>query len=252
MVKLSIYGARGRMGQSISRIVLNDPQTELVGLIEEEGHEDVSGVFHGIKLESDIVKSIEPADVVIDFSTPDATMRLLGECSAKGKGMVIGTTGLEKDQLSRLHAEAEKIPIIFSPNMSIGVNLMFKIAGEITSRLPDYDKEIIEAHHNLKADSPSGTAMELARVISVDGDRFVTGREGKVGPRKQNEIGIHAVRAGSIVGEHTVVWAGLFERLELTHRAQTREVFAYGAVKAAVWLSRKKAGRLYNMEDVLS
>ncbi len=252
MIKISIYGARGRMGSSVMRLVQEDATLELSGLIESPGHKDISFMVDGMNVTSDISLGIKDSDIVIDFSTPQSTMKLLAECAVNNKKIVIGTTGFDSSQMTEIKEIASKIPVLLSPNMSVGVNLVFKLVKEITDKLPDYEKEIIEAHHNRKVDAPSGTALKIAKIISKSDDTLVYGREGKTGPRKKNEVGIHAIRAGNIVGEHTVMWVSPYERVELTHRAESRDVFASGAIKAAVWLNNQPSGKLYSMDDVLS
>ena len=168
----------------------------------------------------------------------------------KKKPIVICTTGIAKEGLAKIKSASSEIPIVFSPNMSVGVSLLFKLVGEVADIIPDYDVEIVEAHHNQKKDAPSGTALKLAEIISSKLNlEHVYGRCGNVGARKK-EIGIHAIRAGDIVGDHTVIFATNGERIELTHRAQSRDTFAVGAVKAAKWVFGKKPG-LYTMQDVL-
>ena len=240
MIKISVCGGLGRMGKRVSHQIEENPQTELSGIIDCIEQEGVCNISEGV----------DCADVVIDFSTPSATIELLKVCLEKEKKVVIGTTGFDAHQKEEIIKASKKIPVLLSPNMSVGVNLIFKIVNEINKGLKGYDKEIIEAHHNKKVDAPSGTALKIAEIISAD-DNFVYGREGKVGTRKKNEVGIHAVRGGNIIGEHTVMWIGPYDRVELTHRAESRDVFASGAVRAAIWLNDQKSGRLYTIKDVL-
>ncbi|MDA3792601.1 MAG: 4-hydroxy-tetrahydrodipicolinate reductase, partial [Elusimicrobia bacterium] len=171
-------------------------------------------------------------------------------CASEVVPLAIGTTGFSPKELETIKGYSENTPVLVSPNMSIGVNLIFKMVKEITDRLPGYEKEIIEAHHNRKVDSPSGTAKKIADIIAGKDDKYIYGRAGSAGPRDKNEIGIHAVRGGNIVGEHTVMWISPYDRIELTHRAGSRKAFAEGAVRAAVWLSGRKNG-FYGMGDVL-
>ncbi|MFH1416495.1 MAG: 4-hydroxy-tetrahydrodipicolinate reductase [Elusimicrobiota bacterium] len=252
MIHVGICGAGGRMGQRIIKIVKETPEVALFGLIERPDHEKIGSSVDGVTLTSDISEGISDCDVIIDFSSTGTTLELISECEKKGVSVVIGTTGFDEGQVSLIKEAAKNIPVLLSPNMSIGVNLLFKIVKEITSKLPEYEKEIIEAHHNRKVDAPSGTARKIADIISDEHSKLVYGRDGKPGPRDMSEIGIHAVRAGSIVGEHTIMWAGPDDRIELTHRAGSRGIFASGAVKAAIWLNGQSAGRLYTMEDVLN
>ncbi|MFC2091343.1 4-hydroxy-tetrahydrodipicolinate reductase [Elusimicrobiota bacterium] len=252
MIRISINGARGRMGQNLIELVSSDEGLQLCGLIESNTHADIGMTICGIELVSDIEKGIRDSDVVIDFSYPQAVVELLPVCLKLKKKLVIGTTGFDSEQISGIEKAAAQIPVFISPNMSVGVNLFFKIAGQITDNLPGYEKEIIETHHNKKVDAPSGTAKKLAQIISRDGDTVVSGRDGKVGPRSKNEIGMHVVRAGNIVGEHTVMWVNPHERIEFSHKAQSRQVFAAGAISAAKWINGVSAGSLYSMEDILN
>ena len=257
MIKTIVCGACGRMGQMIINAVLKDKDTQLVGILELGGHPMVGkdlGVGD-LKVTDDLKSIIDDADVVIDFTNPEATIKHLEIVKEYGKRAVVGTTGLDDKQVSQLHKISEDIACVFAPNMSVGVNLLFKLVAQSAKALGDYDVEIVEAHHNLKKDAPSGTAKKIARIIAdvlgrdLDKDG-VYGRHGMVGARKKQEIGIHAVRAGDIVGEHTVTFASVGERLELVHRAHSRDTFAQGAVRAAKWVAGKPKG-LYDMQDVL-
>ena len=196
-------------------------------------------------------------DVLIDFTIPDCTMQSLAACVQHGKSMVIGTTGLDDTQKADLQKAAEKISIVFAPNMSVGVNLCLKLLQTAAKTLGDeYDVEIIEAHHKHKVDAPSGTALRMGEVVAESlgrnlKDCAVYGREGHTGERNQKTIGFETIRAGDIVGDHTVMFAGTGERVEITHKASSRMTFAQGAMRAASWLSNKNSG-LYDMQDVLS
>jgi 4-hydroxy-tetrahydrodipicolinate reductase len=187
---------------------------------------------------------------------PEASLEHIRTCAELGKAAVIGSTGFSPDQLSKLAKEVQKIPCVLSPNMSIGVNLCFKILAEVAKTIgEDYDMEIVEAHHRMKKDAPSGTAMKMAQVIAQAVNRNldevgVYARKGMIGERSKKEIGIQTLRAGDIVGEHTVMFAGKGERIEITHRAHSRDTFAAGAVRAAKWVVGQKPG-LYDMQDVL-
>jgi 4-hydroxy-tetrahydrodipicolinate reductase len=199
---------------------------------------------------------VKAGDVLIDFTLPEASLDHIRECAEHGKPAVVGSTGFSKEQLAEIGKYAQKIPCVVSPNMSIGVNLCFKILEEIAKTIgEDYDMEIVEAHHRMKKDAPSGTAMKMAQVIAHAVNRNldqvgVYARKGMIGERSKKEIGIQTLRAGDIVGEHTVMFAGKGERIELTHRAHSRDTFAAGAVRAAKWVVGKKPG-LYDMQDVL-
>jgi 4-hydroxy-tetrahydrodipicolinate reductase len=196
------------------------------------------------------------ADVMIDFTAPSATLAHVEWAAANNIAMVIGTTGLSPDDRRRLAAAAAKIPLVFAPNMSVGVNVLFKIVAEVAAILgDDFDVEILEAHHNQKKDAPSGTAVRLgeivAQVLGRDYEKeAVFTRQGFVGARSRKEIGMQTLRAGDIVGEHLVMFGGMGERLEIIHRAHSRDNFAAGAVRAALWLEERGPG-LYDMQDVL-
>jgi 4-hydroxy-tetrahydrodipicolinate reductase len=207
-------------------------------------------------VESSPKKALESADVLVDFTVPEATMQNLAAAAQMGKACVIGTTGLSAEEKEKIASYAKEIPVVLAPNMSVGMNLMFKLAGMITKVLgPDYALELMEAHHDQKKDAPSGTAVkiieELAKERGWDPDEVCAhGRKGLVGARPKDEIGVSVIRGGDIVGEHTVFYIGQGERLELTHKAQSRDTFVQGAIRAAVWISQKKPG-LYDMPDVL-
>ncbi len=244
------------MGRMLVRLVCEDAELELAAALERADHP-----LHGadaapgarVKFGTELPDGV---DVMIDFATPQSTMERLANCVERNIAMAIGTTGFDSDQVGRLRAASEKIPLLLAPNMSVGVNVVFEIAAEIARRLGnDYDIEIIEAHHNQKGDAPSGTALRIAESIAgalgVDlSEHAVYGRRGRVGKRPRGEIGIHAVRAGDIVGDHTVIFATQGERIELRHQAHSRENFARGALRAARFLAGKPAG-FYSMKDVL-
>jgi 4-hydroxy-tetrahydrodipicolinate reductase len=240
MTRLHVHGGNGRLGQAI------------VLIAKASGAYEVS--ISGRKAEP---REHEAAwDVAIDVSQPQGSMAIAARCAADGVPLVIGTTGHSTDQLGELHADAARIAVLLTPNFSVGVNLLFWLTGKTSEILgPEYDAEIVEMHHRLKKDSPSGTAKRLGEIIA--GTRSLRfdkasrhGREGLVGERTRNEIGVHALRGGDIVGEHTVYFAGSGERIELTHRASSRDTFAKGALRAADWLLGKPAG-WYEMRDVL-
>ncbi len=253
MVKITVSGGRGIMGRLICRAVEESPDSELSGILEAPGHPDEGKEFSGALVTSDTAEASEESDVIIDFSVPEATMNILPAAIEKKKAVVIGTTGFTTSQLEDIKTAAAEIPLLLSPNMSVGVNLLFKTAAMINEFLKGlgYDLEIIEAHHSRKADAPSGTAVRLFDILSDGSQEMVNGRSGRPGPRKEKEIGMHAVRGGSITGEHTLMWVGQQDRIELTHRASSRMIFAQGAVRAALWLSNTERGKVYGMEDVL-
>ncbi len=258
MVRVAVSGACGRMGRMLTRLAFEGGETELVAALESHGHPDIgkdAGVGAGI---GDIGVSVAEelaveADVVIDFSSPEGSLSRLEECEKKGVSLVVGTTGLGDDFMKKIESASKKVACLVAPNMSVGMNVLFGTVGRIARSLgPDYDIEIVEMHHNKKKDAPSGSALKLAEAIQneVGSMDIVHGREGAVGERKKGELGMHAVRGGEIVGDHTVFYAGPGERVEVTHRAQSRETFAAGAMRAAVFVASAKPG-LYTMADVL-
>jgi 4-hydroxy-tetrahydrodipicolinate reductase len=266
MVKAVVAGAGGRMGARIISVLSASEGIQLSAALERKGHPLVgrdANSLAGIPssgtsatITDDLAAALKAGDVLIDFTIPEATLAHIKACAELGKAIVIGTTGFSREQLAEVDACARKIPCMLSPNMSIGVNLCFKILAEIAGTIGnDYDMEIVEAHHRLKKDAPSGTALKMAQVISQAVNRNldevgVYARKGMIGERTKKEIGIQTLRGGDIVGDHTVLFAGIGERIELTHRATSRDTFAAGAVRAAKWLVGKKPG-LYDMQDVL-
>lgn len=240
-LRLIINGAKGRMGQA---------------LISCASRNDALKVVSATDAGDNLADVLDGADAVIDFTHADATTSVAGLCVEKGKTLVIGTTGHDDAARSAIARCAEKIPIVFAPNFSIGVNTLFWLTRKAAEILgPDFDLEVVEMHHRLKKDSPSGTARRLAEILaevrelSYDTD-VRHGREGMVGERTRTEIGMHAIRGGDVVGDHTVIFANTGERLELTHKASSRDTFANGALRAAFWAHGRAPG-LYDMEDVL-
>ena len=257
MVKIVVAGVAGRMGQTIINTLIEFPQIALVGAVERPDHPNLNQEsVPGIPVSSDVDKTLQAGDVLIDFTTPSGTLQNLKSCLKLRKGIVIGTTGFKQEELAEIKTAGEKIPILLSPNMSLGVNLLFHLAEETAKNLPDYEVEIVETHHNQKADAPSGTALRLAEIITTTrkqnlDEAAVYGRHGRPGPRKSSEIGIHAIRTGDVVGEHTIIFGTTGERLELTHKAGSRQAFARGALKAALFVSQQKAG-FYTMSALLN
>ena len=260
-LQIGINGAGGRMGRRLMALTCADPELELAEAVDYAQHPSQGKPV--ASFESEVRSHISLANefcgqakVVIDFSSPAGTANAIAQCAAKRIPLVIGTTGIEKDLSDTIHAAARNLPIVWAANMSLGVNLLLRVSAEIAKALGDgFDIEIVESHHNKKADAPSGTALALAKSIAGalgrDLDKtLVHGRQGRPGPRTKPEIGMHALRLGSVIGDHTVHWGSDYERIELTHRAQNRDVFASGALRAAKWLSSKPAG-LYDMQDVL-
>lgn len=258
MIRLIVCGAAGRMGTRILELACQNPNFKIPGAIESQGHPSIGKkILDGrVLLRSELASLKDSADVLIDFTAPHATISHLKTIQNwKRISAVIGTTGFSSAELSVIKNISKKIPIVLSPNMSAGVNLLFELARTVAKKLSQYDIEIIESHHNQKKDAPSGTALALAKEIADELKRnmnqdFTYGRKGNVGARKPKEIGIHAIRAGDIVGDHTVIFANQGERLELTHRASSRDAFAGGAIRAAQWIHGKRPG-LYSMKDVL-
>lgn len=264
MVRAIVSGAAGRMGGRIIHMMEATEGITLTGVLEQPGHSAVGkdvGEVAGlpkkeITVSASLAEILPQGDVLIEFTHPGPTLEHLQEVAAAGKAMVIGTTGLNPQQVDELKRLAGKTRVVFAPNMSVGVNLMFKLVENIAKVLTEgYDVEIVEAHHRLKKDAPSGTALKLAQVIAQELGRDldkvgVFGRKGITGERTKEEIGIMTVRAGDIVGEHTVTFCGIGERLEVIHRAHNRDNFARGAVRAALWVVNQPPG-LYDMQDVL-
>ena len=264
MIKIGVSGAAGKMGRRITALCREYEGLQLCGAFERAGHKDIGkdiglvvGIGEaGIMLQDSIEKIIDHVDIIIDFTSIESTRENLSIASHKGKAMVIGTTGMSREDMKSVEPMLKKIPCVMSSNMSLGVNLLLKVLQDIARVLgDDYDIEIVEAHHRLKKDAPSGTALKMAQVIADAVKRNldevgVYARHGIIGQRTKKEIGIQTVRAGDIVGEHTVLFGGLGERIEITHKASSRDTFARGALKAALWLAGKPAG-LYDMQDVL-
>ena len=264
MVNVVVAGAGGRMGGRLVSLIKESSDLQLVGAVERKGHPavgadagEIAGCGRlGVVVAEDLTALADRADVLIDFTAPEATLANLHIMAARKKAMVIGTTGLSADQQADLKKTAKTIPCVFSPNMSVGVNVILKIIAEMAKTFgEDYDIEVQEAHHRLKKDAPSGTALKIAQVLAEatgkDLEKVAAyGRKGMIGERKRGEIGMQVVRAGDIVGDHTVLFGGMGERIEVTHRAQSRDTFARGALRAARWVVIQPPG-LYDMQDVL-
>lgn len=263
MIKIIVLGAAGRMGSTILKLVEEDEQLELKAAIERADSpfigEDASrfGGTKGVKITSSLIEVAERDTIIIDFTHIDSTRENIKVASAKSSPMVIGTTGFKTEEVNAIKEVAEKtFPCLLSPNMSLGVNLLFKLVYDAAKLLTDdYNAEIVEIHHKMKKDAPSGTAVKLGQMVAEafgwDFDETaIYERKGIIGERKKKEIGIQTLRAGDVVGEHTVVFGGMGERIELTHRAHSRENFARGAIRAAKWIYNKPNG-FYSMKDVL-
>jgi 4-hydroxy-tetrahydrodipicolinate reductase len=241
MTNLIITGSKGRMGQTLITCAARQPELQVVGRIDQG---------------DDLRTVLRKGDVVIDFSSHSATLALAARCAKQQKAMVIGTTGHSQAERSKIVKLSSQIPMVWSSNFSTGVNALFWLTRQAAEILgADFDLEIVEMHHRLKRDAPSGTAETLARILSEVRRRQLKkvlrhGRAGIVGERTSEEIGMHSVRGGDVVGDHTVIFAGIGERVELTHKASSRETFAKGALRAAQWVVKQRPG-LYDMQDVL-
>jgi 4-hydroxy-tetrahydrodipicolinate reductase len=263
-MRIAISGAAGRMGRRILVLSADRPDFQITGALEAATHPaqgkdagELAGIgVIGVPITSDLNEILKNCEVLIDFSAPAVSVGNVQAAAATGKAIVVGTTGFSEDQRKDLNESGPKTRCLVAPNMSLGVNLLFGLA-EMTARSlgSNYDVEIVEAHHKMKKDAPSGTADKLAQVIAQTLNRdlsssAVYGRHGIIGERKPQEIGVMALRGGDIVGEHTVMFITEGERIELTHRAHSRDAFAKGALQAAAWLISKPNG-LYDMRDVL-
>ena len=262
-IKIAIAGIGGRMGRTLLESVNQAEDMVLHAALEHGSSKllgrdagELLGTPCGVNVSSDVAAALKGADVLIDFTRPEGTLHHLETCRKQGVNMVIGTTGLSAQQKAQLGAAGQHIGIVFAPNMSVGVNLVFKLL-ETASRVlsQGYDIEIIEAHHRHKVDAPSGTALGMGEVVAKTLGRdlskcAVYGREGVTGERDPSSIGFATVRGGDIVGDHTVMFAGIGERIEITHKASSRATFAIGALRAARFLKERPAG-LYDMQDVL-
>jgi 4-hydroxy-tetrahydrodipicolinate reductase len=239
-IKILVTGCKGRMGQA----VINAAQAQNVTVASR------------IDVGDSLAEALAKADTVIDFTSHHFTDELLGECLKQKKSLVIGTTGHTTEELGRIREASTALPIVFASNFSVGVNTLFWLTRKAAELLgPDFDLEVVEMHHRLKKDSPSGTARTLVEILAdVRGLSYDTdtrhGRFGDVGARTSKEIGVHALRGGDVVGDHTVIFSNVGERVELTHKASSRDTFAGGAVRAARWLAGRPAG-LYDMQNVL-
>ena len=261
MIQVAVSGAAGRMGRTLVRLIAEADDLRLAAALEAAGHEALgadAGTLAGVgPLEVEVADALSThADALVDFSLPDGSVQRIEACAEAGVPCVVGTTGFSDDQRKRIEAAAETIPVLVAPNMSVGVNVLFHTAAELARTLgADYDIEIVEAHHRFKKDAPSGTALKIAEEIADATGRnleeaAVHGRGPGHPPRKEGEIGLHAVRGGDIVGEHIIYYTAVGERLELKHVAHSRDTFAHGALRAVRWIADRGPG-LYSMADVL-
>jgi 4-hydroxy-tetrahydrodipicolinate reductase len=254
-MKVAIAGAGGRMGRTLIDAVLADRELALVAALDAPGAAAI-GQSAGSLCITDDLGALAAADVLIDFTRPEGTLAHLEACLAAHRRVVIGTTGFSEAQVARITQAARRIPIVLSPNFAIGVNVVFRLAQTAARALGDgYDVEIVEAHHRHKVDAPSGTALKLGELVAQAlgrdlGQVATHGRHGDTGERPAKAIGFHAIRGGDIVGEHTVIFAGMGERVEVAVRSQSRMTYAAGALRAAKWLAGRGPG-LYDMFDVL-
>lgn len=261
--RIVIAGSSGRMGRTLIEAVFSHPDAVLHGALERCGSEFIGhdagmlvGQPCGVLISDDVDAVLAGADVLIDFTRPEASLTYLAACQRHQVQLILGTTGFDDAGKAAIRAAAEQIGIVFAPNFSVGVNLTFKLLEMAAKVLNDgYDIEIIEAHHRHKVDAPSGTALRMGEVIADTLGRdlkscAVYGREGVTGERDPNTIGFATVRAGDVVGDHTALFATVGERVEITHKASSRMTFASGAVRAAQWLADKPHG-LFDMQDVL-
>ena len=264
MIRIAVVGASGRMGLCLIRAAALAERTALIVAISRPGSDaigkdagELAGISAlGVKVVDDFAAVVDQIDVLIDFTRPDASMTFIELCRQAGKKIVIGTTGFSDAQKAVIAEASKDVAIVLAPNMSVGVNLALKLLEMTAKVMGDYtDIEVIEAHHRHKVDAPSGTALRMGEVIADAlgrnlKDCAIYGREGNTGERDRKTIGFSTIRAGDIVGEHTVMFADEGERVEITHKATSRMTFANGAVRAAVWLMDKPNG-LYDMQDVL-
>jgi len=252
---VAIAGAGGRMGQALVEAVLADRELQLAAALDAAGSAALGRAAGPVTVGADL-EALAAADVLVDFTRPEGTLAHLAACLGRGKAMVIGTTGFSEAQKARIAQAAQRIPVVLSPNFAIGVNVVFRLAQTAAKALGDaYDVEIVEAHHRHKVDAPSGTALLLGELIAKALGRDLAqvathGREGDTGERPAKAIGFHSIRGGDIVGEHTVIFAGAGERVEVSVRSQSRMTYAAGALRAAKWLQGRGPG-LYDMFDVL-
>ena len=264
MINVIVCGGCGKMGSAVARLVYQNEDIKLVGIIESPSHPEKGKDWGmslglgetGIIIRDNLEEIIPVTDQIVEFTSPQVSIQHLKIVSKYKKAMIMGTTGFSSEEIKKINKLTQGITFLLSPNMSLGVNLLFKLAAETAATLgDDYDIEIVEAHHRFKKDAPSGTAKKLAQEISkakgVNLDKIaIYGREGIIGERKKGEIGIHSIRSGDIAGEHTVMFTALGERLELTHKAHSRDTFAYGTLQAIKFMEDKPAG-FYEMKDVL-
>ena len=262
-LRIAIAGASGRMGRMLIEAVLDAPDCALAGALDVPGHAQLgqdAGAFlgraAGVRISDDLDAVLDASEVLIDFTRPEATLAHLHACAGRGVALVIGTTGFSAGQKAEIGAAAQRTPVFLAPNMSVGVNVVLRLLEQAAKAFSHgYDIEIIEAHHRNKVDAPSGTALQMGEVVAKAlgrqlADNAVFGRQGVTGVRDPSTIGFATVRGGDIIGDHTVLFAGIGERIEITHRSSSRATYAQGSLRAARFLARSAPG-LYDMNDVL-
>jgi 4-hydroxy-tetrahydrodipicolinate reductase len=256
-VPVIIMGANGRMGATLSHMAVHDPELELAGLVERKGRQQGLEGF-GCPVVEDVRELLDISGaVVIDFTAPAVTLEVAARAAEKSVPLVMGTTGLSQEELDRLGQLASRTPMFWAPNMSVGVNALLRCLPDLVRILgEDYDLEVMEIHHKHKKDAPSGTALKLAQCLAKARNKALDevgcfSRHGIIGERPKGAIGVQSLRGGDVVGDHTVYCLGPGERIEITHRAHSRETFASGALRAAKWIRSQQPGRLYTMADML-
>ncbi|MFC0254162.1 4-hydroxy-tetrahydrodipicolinate reductase [Massilia consociata] len=262
-LKIAVAGASGRMGRMLVDAIQAAPDAVLAGALDVAGSPSIgmdagafAGQLTGVIIQSDLAAALKDADVLIDFTRPEGTLQHLEYCAANGVQLVIGTTGFDDAGKAAIRAGSEKVGVVFAPNMSVGVNVTLKLLEMAAKSFSEgYDIEIVEAHHRHKVDAPSGTALKMGEVIADALGRdlkqcAVYGREGVTGERDPSTIGFATVRGGDVVGDHTVMFLGTGERIEISHKSSSRVTYAHGALRAARFLSGKPSG-LFDMHDVL-
>jgi 4-hydroxy-tetrahydrodipicolinate reductase len=264
MIKIAVCGAAGQMGQRIINSIIESEGVLFCGALERPGHHQIgedAGLLAGcgktdVQITDSLNAVVAACDVLIDFTSPKVSLKNLELCALHKKSIVIGSTGFTPEERALAAELAKDIPVVLAPNMSVGVNVCFKVLNDIATTLgDDFDVEIVELHHKLKKDAPSGTAVRMGEIVAEALGRDYNKvanchREGIIGERTKEEIGMQTVRGGDIVGEHTVYFIGMGERIEISHRAMTRDMFSRGSVRAAKWVVGKAPG-LYDMQDVL-
>ncbi len=256
MIRIGISGAAGRMGRAVASVAARFNDIKVTAFVERKGHELVNTKINGVTVTDDLNKVVNDFDVYVDFSAPQASLEAIKILSPAGRALVLATTGFTKEETAIIDAASKKMPLVFSSNYSVGINVMWKILEQVTPILrDDYDIDIVESYHRHKKDSPSGTAVTCAEIIMREkglpyDENVIYGRSGRDNERPRGQLGVLAVRGGGVMGEHTVIYAGDDDKLEIKHTIISRDTLAAGAVRAAKYIHGKKAG-LYSMKDVL-